>query len=76
LTVLEEELQKVKNVHVSAMEQNGKLVFLHKIKEGAADKSYGIHVAELAELPEVLIRRANEILLDLERKEDQISSNE
>ena len=76
LTVLEEELPKVKNVHVSAMEQNGKLVFLHKIKEGAADKSYGIHVAELAELPEVLIRRANEILLDLERKEDQTSSNE
>ncbi|MBW3113749.1 DNA mismatch repair protein MutS [Bacillus sp. MCCB 382] len=76
LTVLEEELPKVRNVHVSAMEQNGKLVFLHKIKEGAADKSYGIHVAELAELPEVLIRRANEILLDLERKEDQISSNE
>ncbi|WP_299741043.1 DNA mismatch repair protein MutS [uncultured Rossellomorea sp.] len=69
LTVLEEELQKVKNVHVSAMEQNGKLVFLHKIKEGAADKSYGIHVAELAELPKVLIERANEILLELERKE-------
>ncbi|MBN8191362.1 DNA mismatch repair protein MutS [Bacillus sp. NTK074B] len=76
LTVLEEELPKVKNVHVSAMEQNGKLVFLHKIKEGAADKSYGIHVAELAELPEVLIRRANEILLDLERKEDLTSSSE
>ncbi|WP_173108094.1 DNA mismatch repair protein MutS [Bacillus sp. KH172YL63] len=70
LTVLEEELDKVKNVHVSAMEQNGKLVFLHKIKEGAADKSYGIHVAELAELPEALIQRANEILLELERKDD------
>lgn len=69
LTVLEEELQKVKNVHVSAMEQKGKLVFLHKIKEGAADKSYGIHVAELAELPKALIERANEILLELERKD-------
>ncbi len=76
LTVLEEELQKVKNVHVSAMEQNGKLVFLHKIKEGAADKSYGIHVAELAELPKVLIERANEILLELERKEEPSFSNE
>ncbi len=76
LTVLEEELQKVKNVHVSAMEQNGKLVFLHKIKEGAADKSYGIHVAELAELPKVLIERANEILLELERKEVPSFSNE
>ncbi|TMU88393.1 DNA mismatch repair protein MutS [Bacillus sp. BHET2] len=76
LTVLEEGLQKVKNVHVSAMEQNGKLVFLHKIKEGAADKSYGIHVAELAELPSPLIQRANEILLELERKEETVSKKE
>ncbi|MCP3739210.1 DNA mismatch repair protein MutS [Rossellomorea sp. BNER] len=68
LTALEEQLQKVKNVHVSAMEHNGKLVFLHKVKEGAADKSYGIHVAELAELPAKLIDRANEILDELERK--------
>jgi DNA mismatch repair protein MutS len=73
LTILEDDLNKVKNVHVSAMEQNGKLVFLHKIKEGAADKSYGIHVAELADLPQALILRANEILLQLEQKEDQLS---
>ncbi|WP_264737260.1 DNA mismatch repair protein MutS [Cytobacillus firmus] len=66
LTVLEEELQKVKNIHVSAVEQNGRVVFLHKIKEGAADKSYGIHVAQLAELPNELIIRANEILIGLE----------
>lgn len=66
LTVLEEQLQMLKNVHVSAIEQNGKVVFLHKIKEGAADKSYGIHVAELAELPKELIARANEILKTLE----------
>ncbi|MCM3600105.1 DNA mismatch repair protein MutS [Robertmurraya korlensis] len=66
LTVLEEQLPMLKNVHVSAIEQNGKVVFLHKIKEGAADKSYGIHVAELAELPKELIARANEILKALE----------
>ncbi len=66
LTVLEEQLPMLKNVHVSAIEQNGKVVFLHKIKEGAADKSYGIHVAELAELPKELIARANEILKELE----------
>ncbi|MFI8686152.1 DNA mismatch repair protein MutS [Rossellomorea sp. NPDC077527] len=76
LTVLEAELPKVKNVHVSAMEQNGKLVFLHKIKEGAADKSYGIHVAELAELPDALIQRANEILLELEQKGDHQTTME
>ncbi|MGM0846682.1 MAG: DNA mismatch repair protein MutS [Bacillota bacterium] len=68
LTILEEELENVKNIHVSAMEHNGNLVFLHKIKEGAADKSYGIHVAQLAKLPERLIIRANEILEKLEKK--------
>ncbi|MBY0120610.1 DNA mismatch repair protein MutS [Bacillus sp. S/N-304-OC-R1] len=69
LTILEESLEKLKNVHVSAVEQNGKVVFLHKIKEGAADKSYGIHVAQLAQLPEELINRANEILISFEEKE-------
>ncbi|MGJ7920975.1 DNA mismatch repair protein MutS [Neobacillus sp. LXY-4] len=71
LTVLDEGLDRLKNVHVSAIEQNGKVVFLHKIKEGAADKSYGIHVAELAELPQEVIRRANEILQTLEQKSDE-----
>ncbi len=71
LTVLDEALDMLKNVHVSAVEQNGKVVFLHKIKEGAADKSYGIHVAELAELPQEVISRANEILQALEHKDEQ-----
>ena len=48
--MLEESLDQLKNVHVSAIEENGKVVFLHKIQDGAADKSYGIHVAQLAEL--------------------------
>ncbi|CAM3428499.1 DNA mismatch repair protein MutS [Aeromicrobium ponti] len=74
LTVLEEELEKVKNIHVSAVEQNGRVVFLHKIKEGAADKSYGIHVAQLAELPNELIVRANEILTGLESKEAEANN--
>jgi DNA mismatch repair protein MutS len=66
LTSLEHQLDKLKNIHVRAIEQNGKVVFLHKIKEGAADKSYGIHVAKLAELPKELIERAKEILAQLE----------
>ncbi|WP_445506572.1 DNA mismatch repair protein MutS [Niallia sp. 03190] len=69
LTVLENELAALRNVHVSAMEQNGKLVFLHKIKEGAADKSYGIHVAQLAELPAALIDRAQTLLEAFEQKD-------
>jgi DNA mismatch repair protein MutS len=71
LTVLEEELPRLKNIHVSAIEHNGKVVFLHKIKEGPADKSYGIHVAQLAELPAELIDRANEILTALEQSDAQ-----
>ena len=66
LTVLEEKLEHLKNIHVSAIEQNGQVVFLHKIKEGPTDKSYGIHVAKLAQLPDEVITRANEILTSLE----------
>ncbi|NEY80647.1 DNA mismatch repair protein MutS [Bacillus sp. 3H-10] len=79
LTVLEKELNRVKNVHVSAIEQNGKVVFLHKIKQGPADKSYGINVAELANLPTGLISRATEILHILENtksKNEDIQTNE
>lgn len=68
LTVLEKGLKKLKNVHVSAVEHNGRVVFLHKIKEGPADRSYGIHVAQLAELPKDLIERATEILQALEEQ--------
>lgn len=72
LTVLEDSLDQLKNVHVSAIEENGKVVFLHKIQDGAADKSYGIHVAQLAELPDSLITRAKEVLAQLEGQEEII----
>ncbi|MBC1884784.1 DNA mismatch repair protein MutS [Listeria seeligeri] len=72
LTDLEKELRGLQNIHVSAVEENGKVVFLHKIKEGPADKSYGIHVAELAELPTSLIERARRILEQLENDEKKI----
>lgn len=72
LTVLSEELTKLKNIHVSAIEQNGNVVFLHKIKEGPADKSYGIHVAKLADLPKQLIDRAADILAHLENENGQV----
>ena len=69
LTELENTLVHLKNIHVSAYEEDGNITFLHKIKEGAVDKSYGIHVAKLANLPSKLIKRANEILSIYERKE-------
>ncbi|MCR2820633.1 DNA mismatch repair protein MutS [Lederbergia panacisoli] len=76
LTALEEKLGQLKNIHVSAVEQQGKLVFLHKVKAGPADKSYGIHVAELADLPKVLIDRATEILNELENENTRHSKRQ
>lgn len=69
LTSLEETIPSIRNIHVSAEEDDGKLVFLHKIKEGAADKSYGVHVAALAGMPEEIIDEANLILSKYENKE-------
>ena len=68
LTFLEKDLKQLKNVHVSALEENGKVTFLHKVKPGAVDKSYGIHVAALAKLPSSLIDRAEDILDVYEKK--------
>jgi DNA mismatch repair protein MutS len=68
LTTLEAELKNLKNVHVSAIEEEGKITFLHKVKTGAVDKSYGIHVASLAQLPKEVIDRAGEILNIYENK--------
>ena len=68
LTSLEKDLKHLKNVHVSAVEKDGKVTFLHKVKNGAVDKSYGIHVASLAHLPDSLIKRADEILNIYEKK--------
>lgn len=62
LTEIGNKISSVKNIHVSATEENGKLIFLHKIKEGAVDKSYGVNVAALAKMPNEIINRANEIL--------------
>ena len=72
LTELEKNHKHLKNVHVSALEENGKITFLHKIKEGSIDKSYGIHVASLAKLPSNLIKRANELLESYENKSSKV----
>ncbi|MFC3040002.1 DNA mismatch repair protein MutS [Virgibacillus xinjiangensis] len=70
LTSLAESLDKLKNIHVRAEEFEGNVVFLHQIQDGAADESYGIHVAKLADLPENLIKRASDILEQLETNWD------
>lgn len=66
LTSLSEELGHLKNVHVAILERDGEVTFLHKIAEGPADKSYGIHVAKIAGLPGSLLSRADNILKQLE----------
>ena len=71
LTRLASDLKHLKNVHVSAIEEEGKITFLHKVKNGAVDKSYGIHVASLAKLPNDLIKRANEILNVYEKSDNK-----
>ncbi len=68
LTRLAESLPGVRNYNVAVSEERGKVVFLHKIVPGGADKSYGIHVAELAGLPRGVIQRAHELLLELEEQ--------
>ena len=69
LTSLEKNLRNLKNVHVSAKEEDEKIIFLHKVKDGAVDKSYGIHVASLVNLPNGITERAREILDIYEKKE-------
>jgi len=66
LTRLAETLPGVRNYNVAVAEEAGKVVFLHRIIPGGADRSYGIHVAELAGLPRPVIQRAQEILAQLE----------
>jgi DNA mismatch repair protein MutS len=69
LTELARHLQRLKNLNVAVREWNDQVVFLHKIVEGGADKSYGIQVARLAGVPKTVVERAKEILRNLEESE-------
>jgi len=68
LTDLEQSLAGVKNLNVAVREWQDEVVFLHKIVDGAADKSYGIHVARLAGVPREVIQRSKDILYRLEEE--------
>ena len=76
LTTLCKNLKRVKNVHVSALEENGNITFLHKVVEGAVSKSYGINVASLAKLPESVIKKAEEVLNTYEAKPRKVLKQE
>ncbi len=69
LTDLDKDYNTIKNIHVDAIEENGVITFLHKVKDGAIDKSYGINVAKLANMPDEVINRAKEVLNIYETKD-------
>jgi len=64
-------LPRVRNFNFAVAEEDGKVAFLRKILPGGADRSYGIHVAQLAGLPRSVVRRANEVLAELEGERRQ-----
>ena len=66
LTALEGPLARLRNLHMAAVEQGNSVVFLHELRSGSADRSYGIHVAELAGIPQSVILRASGLLAELE----------
>ncbi len=72
LTVLEEQIQGVRNLNVDVSEENGNIIFLHKIVEGSASRSYGIHVAKLAGVPAALLENAQRKLKQLEENGAEI----
>ena len=70
LTSLEDSIESIKNVHVEVHEEDDEVTFLYKIKEGRADRSYGINVARLAKLPDSVLTRAKQLLVELEKNKD------
>jgi DNA mismatch repair protein MutS len=75
LTRLAKLLPGVRNYSVAVSEEGGRVVFLHRIVPGGADKSYGIHVGELAGLPRPVINRAQEILVQMESDSDGLEES-
>jgi DNA mismatch repair protein MutS len=68
LTQLSERLPLLGNWHMAAIEQAGEVVFLHELRQGSADRSYGIHVAQIAGIPRPVIRRATQLLRQFEQE--------
>jgi DNA mismatch repair protein MutS len=75
LTSLEGKLHSVQNIVTKVIEKNGEITFLYRIKQGKADKSYGVNVANIAKLPESVIERAKTILNELESTRQHIQQS-
>jgi DNA mismatch repair protein MutS len=74
LTVLAQRLASISNVTIEVKDWQDEIVFLHKVKPGAADRSYGIQVAKLAGLPKAVIDRATSVLLALEKGDQKLTN--
>ena len=74
LTALPEHYDGIVNVHLDATEHEDRIVFLHSVRDGAADRSYGLHVAALAGVPKAVIRQAQARLADLERRQQDVAA--
>lgn len=72
LTLLQEEFPAARNFCMAVKEEGSKVTFLRKVVPGAADRSYGIHVAELAGLPQQVIQRAHHLLAALEERKREV----
>ena len=75
LNEMEKLFPRIKNWNVSVKEVNGRVVFLRKLQPGGSEHSFGIHVARLAGMPQSIVKRAEQILSDLERAGSQAGMN-
>ncbi len=76
LTALPEQYEGIANVHLDALEHGSSIVFLHAVKEGPADRSYGLHVAALAGIPAAVIEQARRRLHELEREPSTVPAQQ
>ncbi len=76
LTLLAEQIDTLANVHLDAVEHDDNIIFMHAVQEGAASKSFGLQVAQLAGIPKAVISRAKQRLSELERQETPTIASE
>lgn len=74
LNEMEKHFSRIKNYNVSVKEVNGQVIFMRKLERGGSEHSFGIHVAEIAGMPQTIVKRANTILKQLEQEANQVGS--
>ena len=75
LNEMEKQYARIKNYNVSVKEVNGQVIFLRKLERGGSEHSFGIHVAKIAGMPKSIVNRANEVLKQLEKDNQGVSTS-